>query len=168
MTTNATKPRYRVNFDDVPEIVIPPRDPSNKAPFKAKKVAGAQASIMLADRGSGYHTKPHIHDCEQWNYIIAGEIWFFVEQYGYRCRKGDIMRIPRNRPHWAYNRSNDDAVVFECHAPLLVEERSSAKTVWLLDDRDDKDAISTHRNNYIDFSQAEIDEIEARAFAEED
>jgi hypothetical protein len=40
--------------------------------------------------------------------------------------------------------------------------------VWLLDDRDDKDAISTHRNNYIDFSQAEIDEIEARAFAEED
>jgi quercetin dioxygenase-like cupin family protein len=59
---------------------------------------------MMADRGAGYHTKPHVHDCEQWNYIISGEIWFFVEEHGYRCRKGDVMRIPRNRPHWAYNR----------------------------------------------------------------
>jgi quercetin dioxygenase-like cupin family protein len=167
MSVNATKPRYRVNFDDVPEILIQPNDPNNKAPFRAKKVAGAQASIMLADRGAGYHTKPHVHDCEQWNYIISGEIWFFVEENGYLCRKGDIMRIPRNRPHWAFNRSNDNAVVFECHAPLLIEGGKD-KVVWLLDDRDDKNAISSHRNNFIDYDQQKVDEIEARAFAEED
>ena len=164
----STKPKYRVNFDDVPEILVQPHDPNNSAPFRAKKVAGAQGSIMMADRGAGYHTKPHVHDCEQWNYIISGEIWFFVEEHGYLCRKGDVMRIPRNRPHWAYNRSDGNAIVFECHAPLLIENRNQDKVVWLLDETEDQASIQTYQNTFIEFSQERVDEVEARAFAEQD
>ena len=65
----AEKPQYRINFADVQEIVVKPHDPKNSAPFRARIVHGAQAGMMLADRGAGYHTKPHTHDAEQWNYI---------------------------------------------------------------------------------------------------
>ena len=61
----------------------------------------------------GYHTRPHMHDCEQMNYIVSGEMYFFVDGRGYRCRQGDVMRIPRNKVHWAWNRGKDTAVIFE-------------------------------------------------------
>jgi quercetin dioxygenase-like cupin family protein len=167
MAMKATKPRYRVNFADVPEILIVPNDPNNTAPFRARKIGGAQASLMLADRGPGYHTKPHVHDCEQWNYIVSGEIWFFVEENGYRCKQGDVMRIPRDRPHWAFNRGPGNCVVLECHAPLLIDDPKSEKIVWLLDETEDRAAVTSKRNLFVEFDQQKVDEIEARAFAEE-
>lgn len=167
MTSNGKKPGYRINFADVPEILIPPNDPNNKAPFRARKIAGAQASLMMADRGPGYHTKPHVHDCEQWNYIVSGEIWFFVEEDGYRCTAGDVMRIPRNLPHWAFNRSAGHCVVLEAHAPLLIEDPNDERIRWLLRDDEDRSGVMTKRNSFIDFDQAKIDAIEARAFEEE-
>ncbi len=99
------KPRYRIHYDDIPVINITPEDPGNVASFVVRMVYGTDTSIMFADRGPGYHTKPHYHDAEQVNIVSSGEMWFFVEQHGYRCRKGDIMRIPRNKIHWAWNRS---------------------------------------------------------------
>lgn len=45
---------------------------------------------MIASRAPGYHTRPHAHESEQINYVLEGEIWFFVEDKGFLCRKGDL------------------------------------------------------------------------------
>ena len=74
-------------------------------------------SLVFAERAPGYHTSPHKHDCEQMNYIVSGEIYFFVDGRSYRCIVSDVMRIPRNKVHWAWNRGTETAVVFESHSP---------------------------------------------------
>ena len=65
----ADKPRYRINYDDIPVINITPEDPGNVASFVVRMVYGTDTSIMFADRGTGYHTKPHYHDAEQVNFV---------------------------------------------------------------------------------------------------
>jgi quercetin dioxygenase-like cupin family protein len=164
----AKKPRYRINFDEVKEIVVKPHDPKNSAPFRARIIHGAQAGLMLADRGPGYHTKPHIHDAEQWNYILEGEMWFFVENNGWRCRKGDVMRIPKNRMHWAWNRGKTNAIILECHTPRLSADHQNDELIAMaLGDDEDTNQFPVMTNTFTPFNQADIDEIERRAFEEE-
>ncbi|MGZ8466798.1 MAG: cupin domain-containing protein [Candidatus Binatia bacterium] len=89
---------------------------------------------MIATRAPGYHTTPHTHECEQLNYIQEGEIWFFVEDQGCSCGQGDFQRIPANKVHWAWNRSDNDAAVIEAHAPGLVGLKAASGAVALFDD----------------------------------
>jgi mannose-6-phosphate isomerase-like protein (cupin superfamily) len=164
----ANKPRYRINYDDIPVINIKPEDPGNVASFVVRMVYGTDTSIMFADRGPGYHTKPHYHDAEQVNFVFSGEIWFFVEQYGYRCKKGDIMRIPRNKLHWAWNRSPEHCTLIESHTPpLIAVEGLKDKAVPLLAVDEDPAAIKSVTNIRDPYDQAEVDSIEAHAIAEE-
>jgi len=79
--------------------------------------SGNECSLSSVTRAPGYHTLPHQHDSEQINYISDGEIWFFVEERAFRCRKGDFQRVPRNLVHWAWNRSDRPATVIETHSP---------------------------------------------------
>ena len=51
-----------------------------------KKGYGNECSLMIAVRAPGYHTKPHAHESEQINYVLEGEIWFFVEDRGFHCQ----------------------------------------------------------------------------------
>ena len=88
---------------------------------------GNECSLMIATRRPGYHTKPHQHESEQINYVIDGEIWFFVKDKGFLCKKGDFHRIPANTVHWAFNRSDQDATVAEAHAPGLIGGRAGEK-----------------------------------------
>src|SRR5215831_5305752 len=74
-----------------------------------RKGYGNECSLMIATRAPGYHTKPHQHESEQINYVMDGEIWFFVEDKGFHCKKGDFQRIPANTIHWAWNRSDQEA-----------------------------------------------------------
>jgi mannose-6-phosphate isomerase-like protein (cupin superfamily) len=162
------KPRYRINYDDIPVINITPEDPGNVASFVVRMVYGTDTSIMFADRGPGYHTKPHYHDAEQVNIVSSGEMWFFVDQYGYRCRKGDIMRIPRNKIHWAWNRSPAPCILIESHTPpLTAVEGLQDKAVPLLGPDEDRRAIKSVDNIRDPYDQAEVDAIEARAIREE-
>jgi gentisate 1,2-dioxygenase len=70
----------------------------------------------VAREKPGYHSGPHYHDSEQINDVIEGEFWFYVEDQGYRCVKGDAMRTPRNKVHWAWNRGDG------CVRPGVPEE----------------------------------------------
>src|SRR5260370_41294652 len=87
--------------------------------LRSQKVHGTDTSLMFAERAPGYHTSPHQHDCEQMNYIVSGEIFFFVDGRGYRCKASDVMRIPRNKVHLAWNRGTETAVVFDSHSTPL-------------------------------------------------
>src|SRR4029434_2433862 len=95
---------------------------------------GNECSLMIATRAPGYHTTPHVHESEQLNYVQDGEIWFFVEDQGFHCKKGDFQRIPGNKIHWAWNRSGSDAVVIEAHAPGLVGLKAANGAVALFDE----------------------------------
>ncbi len=115
------KPPYRFSFENEvkPYRVQPPKSPKD---IFLRMVEGTDISIMLASRDAGYHTQPHRHDAEQFNYIVEGELWIFVEEHGYRCVKGDIMRVPRNKIHWAWNRGTGPCVMLEAHTPPLTGE----------------------------------------------
>ena len=65
-----------------------------RAQMVVRKGYGNECSLMIATRRPGYHTKPHQHESEQINYVLEGEIWFFVKDKGYLCKKGDFHRIP--------------------------------------------------------------------------
>lgn len=81
-----------------------------------KRVFGAECSLMHAVRAPGYHTTPHAHAAEQINHVLQGEIWFFVENQGFHCKAGDFHRVPSNKIHWAWNRSDADAIIVEAHS----------------------------------------------------
>lgn len=163
-----SKPNYRIHKDDIPEIRITPEDPENTASFVVRMIHGTETSLMFADRGSGYHTKPHYHASEQFNYVLSGEMWFFVEKHGYRCKEGDIMRIPKNKIHWAWNRTEKNVILLETHSPPLIGiEGLKDKVVSLLGMDEDPKTIQRVDNIRDPYNQKEVDEIEARAIAEE-
>jgi mannose-6-phosphate isomerase-like protein (cupin superfamily) len=160
------KPNYRVNRRDIKMTERLAQAAVGRSILRAQKVYGTDTSIMFAERASGYHTSPHMHDCEQMNYIVSGEIYFFVDGRGYRCKAGDVMRIPRNKVHWAWNRGTEIAVVFESHSPPLRDRGGDA--VPLLGPDDDASKVQQTANILVKVDQAEIDAIEARAIAEEE
>jgi quercetin dioxygenase-like cupin family protein len=163
-----TKPNYRVSKSAIPLREVHPESAANEVPLRSRKVYGNETSIVFAERDPDYHTKPHVHDCEQMNYILSGEIWFYVEGNGYRCREGDVMRIPRNAVHWAWNRSKDKAVVIESHCPPLIQgEEARARVVSLHGPDEDPAAVRYVMNKNAAMDENKVREIEERAFREE-
>ena len=113
-----------------------------------KRVYGNKVSVETAVRSPGYHTTPHVHEAEQINYILEGEIWFFVEDEGFLCKKGDFSRIPAGAIHWAWNRGDTDSVIIESHAPSQIGENAGAKAVGLYGagEEPNVEKISTNRH----------------------
>jgi len=116
-----------------------------------RKAYGNECSLMIAARAPGYHTTPHVHESEQINYVLEGEIWFFVEDKGYHCRKGDFQRIPANKIHWAWNRSAGDAVVAEAHAPGLIGGRAGESAVGLFDEGETPQIRGPGENRFVPY-----------------
>jgi len=166
MATTVKKPDYRAHKDDVPHRRAKPSAGLNDVPLSVQIVYGTEPSIMFAERGAGYHTRPHQHDAEQMNYVTGGEIWFFVDGFGYRCGPGDIMRIPKNKVHWAYVRENGEAAkVIESHCPPLIgnhEEARKTSVALLAPDEEERFVV----NQIVDMPPEEVAEIESRAFEE--
>ena len=106
-----------VKSNDVPEYNRVQSGEAGTGAMVVRKGYGNECSLMIATRRPGYHTKPHQHESEQINYVLDGEIWFFVKDKGYLCKKGDFHRIPANTVHWAFNPADQDATVAEAHSP---------------------------------------------------
>jgi quercetin dioxygenase-like cupin family protein len=113
------KTPYRMNINDVPPFKVAPPSQEKPSAIDVKMVYGTDTGMMLAKREEGYHSRPHHHDSEQWNYIMEGEIWFFINEEGFRCRQGDIVRIPRNAIHWTWVRHTSGCTMLETHTPSL-------------------------------------------------
>ncbi|HEY1267568.1 MAG TPA: cupin domain-containing protein [Candidatus Binatia bacterium] len=142
---------------DVPERSATRTGGEGEGSMVSFKGYGNECSLMVATRGPGYHTRPHVHESEQINYILEGEIWFFVEQQGYHCKKGDFQRVPANKIHWAWNRSDQEAVVAEAHAPGLIGERAGAGAVALFDERERPAIRNPGANRYVDYDSAKVE-----------
>jgi quercetin dioxygenase-like cupin family protein len=114
------KMSLQVKRENVPEKKVVLKTGEGEGSMIIRQAFGNESSLLVALRPPGYHTRPHMHASEQINHVLEGEIWFFVEDRGYHCLKGDFHRIPANRVHWAWNRSNATTAVVESHSPPLV------------------------------------------------
>jgi quercetin dioxygenase-like cupin family protein len=123
----------------------------------SRKAYGNECSLMIASRAPGYHTTPHVHESEQLNYVQEGEIWFFVEDQGFHCKQGDFQRIPANKVHWAWNRSDKDAVVVEAHAPGLVGEKAANGAVPLFDENEPLQLRNPGINTFVPYDSAAVE-----------
>jgi gentisate 1,2-dioxygenase len=112
---------------------------------------------MYATRAPGYHTTPHAHEAEQINYVLEGEIWFFVEERGFPCKAGDFHRIPAHKIHWAWNRSNADAIVVEAHAPALVAGKLQQTSIGLFDDGERPQMRMPSENNFVPYDWQSVE-----------
>jgi len=157
---NATKGKYmplHVKREDVPERKGVRTGAEGEGSMVSVKGYGNECSLMIASRAPGYHTTPHIHESEQLNYIQEGEIWFFVEEQGFHCKKGDFQRIPGNKVHWAWNRSDKDAVVIEAHAPGLVGLKAANGAVALFDTSETPQIRQPGINEFVSFDASAVE-----------
>jgi len=69
--------------NEVPEYNRTQTGEAGTGQMVVRKGYGNECSLMIATRKPGYHTKPHQHESEQINYVLDGEIWFFVKDKGY-------------------------------------------------------------------------------------
>jgi quercetin dioxygenase-like cupin family protein len=155
-----TRSPYHVRSADVPAVDMAP--PAGKQSGKggtltAQMVFGSDTSIMIAERETGYHSKPHYHDAEQMNYVMDGSIWFFIGDSGFRAVKGDIVRIPRNAIHWAWVREPGNCVLFESHTPPLIGDEKMSKGAFSLLGPDEQRSDVKARENL----WAPVDDMEA-------
>jgi quercetin dioxygenase-like cupin family protein len=159
--TQPVKSPYRIAAAEVPTFGVAP--PSQEAPstIRVRMVYGTDTGMMIARRDKGYHSRPHTHDSEQWNYIMDGEIWFFINEEGFRCRQGDIVRIPRNAVHWTWVRCVEGCQMLETHTPSLTGDPDLSGGALALVGPGETPDLNGVTNIFIDFPQA--GEIERRA-----
>ena len=151
---------YRINAKDIPPIGVAPPSQGAASTMSVKMVYGTDTGIMIAQRQQGYHSRPHYHDAEQFNYVLDGEIWFFIEEEGFRCVKGDIVRIPRNAVHWTWVRAEQGCAMLEAHTPSLTGDPALGKGGIAMVGPDEV-PVQGVTNLWVDHKQAA--EVERRA-----
>jgi quercetin dioxygenase-like cupin family protein len=133
---------YR-SANEVPEVLVDMK--VSGGVLSTKQVFGLESSLMVARRSAGYHSKPHVHDSEQLNYVAEGEIWIYVEEHAYLLKAGDFLRVPRLAVHWAWNKSSESVLLFESHTPGL-DILPRDQTAQLLDAGESEKDIQRSRN----------------------
>jgi quercetin dioxygenase-like cupin family protein len=113
--------------------------------LSTKQIFGLESSLMVARRSGRYHSRPHVHNAEQLNYVAEGEIWIYVEGEAFHLRTGDFLRVPRMAVHWAWNRSDQDCMLIESHTPGL-DLLPRDQTVDLLAPDDSMAGVQRARN----------------------
>jgi mannose-6-phosphate isomerase-like protein (cupin superfamily) len=113
-------------------------------------VYGNAASLMIATRPPGYHSKPHTHDCEQLNWLQAGEMWVFIEERAFGLRAGDVLRVPSGAVHWAWNKSQAPCTMVEVHAPGMQHDPTVAGfAVGLFDEQETPALTGSPANRFL-------------------
>jgi quercetin dioxygenase-like cupin family protein len=146
-----------VKRENVPERKVVLKSGEGEGFMFTRQAYGNESSLMVAVRPPGYHTRPHAHVSEQINHVLDGEIWFFVEEQGYRCKKGDFQRIPANRVHWAWNRSNANATVVESHSPPLVGGEIREGAAALFDENETPQLRGPGDNQFVAYDSEKVE-----------
>lgn len=143
------------------EIPAAPFD-METASFTTSLVHGRQASLMLAERPPGYHSRPHRHDCEQLNLLQRGVLHVYCAARAFVLRPGDALRIPPNAVHWSWNRADSSCVLIEVHAPGLQDDpQTRSFAVALFDEGEDEEPAGRPANVFVDLDPEDIRRIEA-------
>jgi quercetin dioxygenase-like cupin family protein len=127
-----------ITLNDVPDTVLVSGKHLSGGSIGAKIVYGRDASMIVATRQPGYHSKPHLHDAEQLNYVLAGELYVFIDHDGFLAKEGDLFRVPRNAVHWSWVQGAKPCVLLEMHAPPLIGDPGVMDTAIALMDGAEK------------------------------
>jgi len=144
--------------EDIPNRKVERTGNQGVGSMIVKRAFGTECSLMHAVRAPGYHTTPHAHASEQINYVLEGEIWFFVENEGFLCKAGDFQRVPSNKIHWAWNRSNANAIVVEAHSPALVAGPQSEGSIGLFGADEQAETRSPCQNNFVPYDWQHVEQ----------
>jgi len=146
-----------VESENVPEKKVVLKTGEGQGSMIIRQAYGNESSLLVASRPPGYHTRPHMHVSEQINHVLDGEIWFFVEDKGYLCKKGDFHRIPANRVHWAWNRSDATATVVESHSPPLVGGDLRDSAAALFDENETPQLKGEGENKFVAYDAEKVE-----------
>lgn len=105
-----------VNKDDVPTVGY---DTGGDGELESRLVYGEEMNMLYASRPDGYHSTPHVHPAEQFNFVLEGEMWMFVEDEAALLRPGDFHRVPGLAVHWG-RVVDGPCVLVEGHSPPLI------------------------------------------------
>ena len=158
-------PRRNANFDGMSlkasRDAVPHRQVTLETgtTFETTFVSGQFANLMVAHRPPGYHSRPHVHDAEQLNYVAEGEVWFFVGDRGWHLQRGDFFRVPRGAVRWMWNRTEGPLVLIEAHSPSMAEDPLFASfAVRLLEEDEDPRLSEAGINRMVhDFDPAPVE-----------
>jgi quercetin dioxygenase-like cupin family protein len=164
MQQRARRSPLVITLNDVPDTVLVSAKHLSGGSIGAKIVHGKDASMIVATREPGYHSKPHLHDAEQLNYVLAGELYVFIDRDGFLAKEGDLFRVPRNAVHWSWVQGNKPCVLLEMHAPPLIGDPGVVDTAVALMDGAEKvaDVVRVGSEWPTDIDQAAV---ERRAMA---
>lgn len=127
-------------------------------------VYGPSASMMVTTRPPGYHSLPHRHDREQYNYVVSGESWLFVGEQALYCRPGSFSRVPANAVHWTWNRSAEPTMWVEVHIPgAQGTNHLNGRASPIFDETEDGVTVPTPPQTYVDPKDCRMEEIEIAA-----
>ena len=132
MTKLADAAALVASLAEIPETNLVPAQYLSGGSIGAQIAYGRESSIMVATRQPQYHSKPHLHDSEQLNYVLEGELYVFVGKGGFLARKGDVFRIPRNVVHWSWVQGTTPCVLLETHTPPLIGDPGVTDTARAL------------------------------------
>jgi quercetin dioxygenase-like cupin family protein len=128
--------------------------------FETRLVFGTQGSLMVAARPAGYHSPPHVHDCEQLNYLQEGELWIFLEQRAYQLRPGDFLRVPPGVVHWSWNRTEAPCTLIEVHCPGLQDDpKLGSAAVGLFGEGEAASTSGSPRNEFVDYDPTPAEKL---------
>lgn len=127
--------------------------------FSSKMVYGLDVSVMESVRPAGYHSRPHYHTAEQINICMEGELYFYTDTQAYKLRPGDIVRVPPNVLHWAYNKGGVPCRQITVHSPSF--QNCCATAVGLFAPDEQAPEKSAVENLYLEFDKESMDKVEA-------
>lgn len=115
-----------------------------------KMIYGNTTSLMFAERPKEYHSKPHVHDSEQLNYLLEGEIWIFIEDDVFLMESGDFSRIPEMAVHWSKVKEGPCKMI-ESHSPPYIGDPELAgenheKVIGLFSNAEDNEVPEESKN----------------------
>ena len=150
-----------INKEDVP---VGKFDMGHTA-FTTSLVHGNNMSMMFATRPSGYHSKPHYHDCEQLNICLKGEnIVFLQGQDPCFLKDGDINRIPAGIIHWAWVTGDDELDLLEIHSPgLQSDPKCSEYSTAMYAENENPQLLGQPVNIFTDPDEEWVKEMEVKA-----
>jgi len=120
--------RFLARAEDIKDTILVPPNRLQSGNITSKVAYGLESSMIVATRFPGYHSIPHVHDAEQLNWILEGEIYLFIEDDGFLARKGDFCRVPRNAVHWSWVQGTGPCTVVEVHTPPLIGDPGVIET----------------------------------------
>lgn len=145
-----TKAKTLAELDEGEFYPIPNLVGAYRAIFIDENNMGAEEvtfGITRFDPGS-FHVK-HAHaDCEEIMYFMSGKVVGGVGDVEYIQQAGDVIFVPRNAPHWAYNPFDEPAY------NLFLYTRPSLKKAGYSLDKDGYHDVSAEVENIQNQSRA--------------